>query len=68
MSTSLLSAEIELSKQLGDFWDSITTSAGAAGGTTLIDTELKAKANDWIPDNAYDMLTSGTVLVVCFPI
>jgi len=60
MSTSLLNAEIALSKDLGDYWSGTTTSAGAGGGTTVIDTALKAKANDWITDEAYDMITSGT--------
>jgi len=58
MSTTLLAAEIELSKQLGDYWASTTTSAGAAGGTTLVDTALIAKANDWITDEAYDFIAS----------
>ena len=46
MTTSLLSAEAELSKQMGDYWSSTTTGAGLS--TTLVDTALKAKANDWI--------------------
>ena len=60
MSTTLLNAEVALSKELADFWSSTTTSAGAAGGTTLVDTALKAKANDWITDEAYDMVTEST--------
>ena len=60
MSTTLENAMIELSKQIGDFWDGTSTSAGAAGGTTLVDTGLKAKANDWITDETYDRITSGT--------
>ena len=63
MSTTLLNSEISLSKQIGDYWDSTTTSAGAEGGTTVIDTELKAKSNNWIDaDSAemFDMITSGT--------
>lgn len=58
MSTSLLAAEILLSKQLGDFWSSTTTSSGSS--TTVVDTELKAKENDWVTDECYDMITSGT--------
>ena len=58
MSTTLLNAEVELSKQLGDHWASTTTSNGASDGTTLVDTALKAKANDWVETGeAYDMIT-----------
>jgi len=57
MSTTLLNAEVALSKDIGDYWASTTTSAGNVGGTTLVDTALMAKANDWITDEAYDMLT-----------
>lgn len=46
MTTTFLEAEAELSRQLGDYWSSTTTGAGTA--TTLVDTALKAKANDWI--------------------
>ena len=60
MSTTLANAEIALSKELGDYWAGTSTSAGAAGGTTVIDTALKAKANDWVSEEAYDMITSGT--------
>lgn len=60
MTTTLLAAEQLLSKALGDYWSSTTTSAGATDGTTLVDTELKAKAEDWITDAAYNMITSGT--------
>src|SRR3972149_846942 len=60
MSTTLEAAVVELSKQIGDYWASNATSAGAAGGTTVVDTLLKAKANDWISLEAYDRLTSGT--------
>lgn len=59
MSTTLLEAEVLLSKELGDYWSSAATADGLAGGTTLIDADLKAKADDWITDNAYDMITSG---------
>jgi hypothetical protein len=61
MSTTLENAMIELSKQLGDYHTGTTTSAGAAGGTTVIDTALKAKANDWVETGeAYTRITSGT--------
>lgn len=59
MSTTLLEAEVLLSKELGDYWSSVATSNGATDGTTLIDALLKAKADDWITDNTYDMITSG---------
>jgi hypothetical protein len=61
MSTTLENAEIELSRQLNDYWSSTTTSAGATGGTTLVDTALMAKMNDWVETGeAYDQITSGT--------
>ena len=44
MSTTLKAAMQELSKQIGDYWASTATSNGAAGGTTIVDTALKAKA------------------------
>lgn len=61
MSITLENAQIELSKQLGDFWNSTTTSEGST--TAVIDTALKAKANDWIadaPQEMMDRITSGT--------
>ncbi len=61
MSTSLESAMVELSRQIDiDFWTGTTTSAGSS--TTLVDTALKAKANEWIDSNLemYDRITSGT--------
>lgn len=63
MSTTLANAQIELSKQIGDFWNSTTTSGGSS--TTLVDTALMAKANDWIEDapaEMYDRITSGTYI------
>uniref|UniRef100_A0A6M3L639 Uncharacterized protein n=1 Tax=viral metagenome TaxID=1070528 RepID=A0A6M3L639_9ZZZZ len=60
MSTTLLASQQELSKQLGDYWSSTTTSAGASGGATVVDTALKAKQNDWITQETYDLITSGT--------
>lgn len=59
MTTTLLLAEAELSRQLGDFWDSTTTSAGDASGTFLIDTGLKEQVDEWITPETFDMLTSG---------
>ncbi len=55
MSTTLIAAEQELSKQLGDYWYSATT-AGTGSTTTLIDTALKAKSNDWITGDTWAML------------
>jgi hypothetical protein len=62
MSTTLLSTMQELSKQLGDSWQSTTTSGGSS--TTLIDTALMAKANNWISSTQemYDLITSGTYI------
>jgi hypothetical protein len=63
MATTLSNATVELSKQFGDYWAGTTTTIGAAGGTTLIDSALIAKNNDWIDaDNAemYDRITSLT--------
>ncbi len=60
MSTTLENCEVLLSKEIGDYWDSTTTTAGASGGTTLIDTALKEKVDDWLTDDAHDMITSGT--------
>lgn len=57
MTTSLESNMILLSKQMGDYWTGTTTSG--TDSTSVIDTALKAKANDWITDDAYDRLTSG---------
>jgi len=58
MTTTLLNCEVILSKELGDFWGGTTTSATAS--TTVTDTSLKAKPNDWITDVSYDMITSGS--------
>ncbi len=60
MSTTLANCLIELSKQLGDYWASTTT--GTNTTTAVIDTALKAKANDWVGDNSYDFITSATCL------
>jgi len=54
MSTSLLNCEIALSKELGDYWSSTTTGAGST--TTLVDSALIAKTNDWLTDEAYAFL------------
>jgi len=61
MTTTLANSRKELSKQLGDYHDSASTSAGAAGGTTIVDTALMAKANDWVDTemSAYDLITEA---------
>lgn len=59
MSTTLSAAMAELSKQLGDYWSSASTSAGASGGTTIVDTALKAKSDDWITDESYTRITES---------
>ena len=59
MSTTLANSRIELSKQLNDFWASATTGAGAAGGTTLVDSLLKAKQSAWISFDMYDLITES---------
>lgn len=55
MSTTLLAAMQELSRQLGDSWQGATTGAGSA--TTLVDAALMGKPNDWITDNSWSFLT-----------
>ncbi len=55
MTTSMILAQGELSRQLGDRWAS--TSTGAGSTTTFVDTALMAQANDWIQDQPYLMLT-----------
>jgi len=54
MTTTLLAAEQALSKELGDFWSSTTT--GAGGTTSLVDTALISRANDWITDETWAFL------------
>ena len=60
MTTSLEATCVLLSKQLGDYWASTTTGAGLA--TTLVDTALMAKANDWIDGDRemYAIVREGT--------
>lgn len=57
MSTTLANCRILLSKQMGDYWASTTTSAGAADYTTIVDTALKAKADAWITDECFTLIT-----------
>ncbi len=47
MSSSLATCLTSFSKDIGDDWQSTTTGAGSA--TTMVDTALMAKSNDWIP-------------------
>ena len=58
MPTSLLNAEVILSQEIGDFWEGTTTTA--TGAITIVDTLLLSKPDDWITDEAWDMLTSGS--------
>ena len=61
MSATLEECLIELSKQTEDYWSSTATSDGNVGGTTIVDTELSQKADDWVADmTAYDRIMSGT--------
>ena len=55
MSTSILNCVTALSKELGDYWSSTTTAAGSS--TSIVDDALKAKANDWITDESWVILT-----------
>lgn len=58
MTTSLNVARVELSKQLGDYWASATTSDGSTTPfVTLVDSALKAKENAWITKGTFVMLT-----------
>lgn len=61
MATTLAECRKQLSREIGDYWNSTTTSSGSS--TTVVDTALKAKSNDWIsdaPQEMYDLITSGT--------
>ncbi len=61
MTTTLSAVRIELSKQIGDYWASITTSTGTT--VTFTDSALMAKANDWLsdaPQEMYDLITTDT--------
>ena len=53
MSNSILACCTALSKELGDYWESATTTGSAS---SLIDTALKVKANDWITDDTWDFI------------
>ncbi len=46
MSTTFEAAVVLLSKEIGDSWVSTTTNTGS--GTTMVDSALIAKSNDWI--------------------
>lgn len=60
MTTSLQAAEILLSKEMGDYFSSTTTSAGDAGGLNLIDTALAEEGEGFVTDTTYDQIASGT--------
>jgi len=59
MSTSLLNVLIALNKEIADDWAGTTTSSGSTTKTTVVDTALMAKANDWITDDCFDFITSA---------
>jgi hypothetical protein len=56
MSTTLSNAEIELSKQTGDFWSSSATAT--ASNTQLTDSALVEKTIDWLTDETYLQMTT----------
>lgn len=58
MTTSLYNAEVQLSKDLGDYWAGTTTGAGS--NVAVVDTALMAKANDWVTNEAYDFVVDMT--------
>ncbi len=60
MTTTLANCRVLLSKELGDYWASTSTSAGASDYTSIIDTALKAKADDWIGDDSYTLITESS--------
>jgi len=62
MSTSLLNCEVLLSKRIGDYYSSTTTSAGNSSGTTIVDTNLYSYPDNWLQSQSHlmwDMITSG---------
>ena len=60
MSTTLLNAEIQLSKDMGDYFASDLTADGNAGGTTIVDDALAAYGTGFVSKGCWDMITSGT--------
>ncbi len=56
MSSTMLTCLIALSKDMGNYYAGTTTGAGSA--TTLVDATLMGKANDWITDNTFVILTA----------
>jgi hypothetical protein len=60
MSTTLLNAEVALSKELGDYWAGTTTSTGST--VALVDTGLMAKTNDWVTNETFDHITSDVCI------
>jgi len=63
MTTTLKDCRILLSKEMGDYWASESTTPSLAATTTLTDTQLAAKANDWIDGDRemYDLITDADV-------
>ncbi len=63
MSTTLANCRILLSKEMGDYWASESTTPNPAAKTALTDTQLAAKADDWIDGDRemYDLITDADV-------
>ncbi len=62
MSTSLATLRQALSRRLGDYWCSTTTSAGGAAGATLIDTALGDEGADFVSDSTAGSQVSEVVI------
>uniref|UniRef100_A0A6M3K6E9 Uncharacterized protein n=1 Tax=viral metagenome TaxID=1070528 RepID=A0A6M3K6E9_9ZZZZ len=56
MTTTLSNAEIELSKQMGDFWSSSATAT--VSNIKLTDTVLKDVPSDWLTDDTHLQMTT----------
>ncbi len=63
MSSTLAVCRVLLSKEMGDYWASESTTPTTPATTTLTDTALAAKADDWIDGDKemYDLITDATV-------
>jgi len=63
MTTTFKDCRILLSKEMGDYWAGDSTTPATAAKTTLTDTALAVKANDWIDDDKemYLLITDADV-------
>jgi len=59
MATLMSAALVTLGQDIDDDWRSTTTSAGGAGGATLVDIALLEKVADWISDGMVIYLPLG---------